>query len=500
MTRYFFRIVLGLLLVIGWSGSAAADWKLDIGYPELQAELGSDLPTGAGVGVTQIEASSGMPDPSNAQFAGKTFTLNDPSLAIAGHATTVGTYFYGNSSSIAPGITDIDCFGGGIWAGWGFLTGDANSPLATTSRVANHSYVTYYTNTSMIQTLTRMDWVVARDEYIQVVAMNNGSTNYPIMGSSFNAIAVGLSSGNSAHGTYPITTTPITPYASSSRTRPDLVAPASATSYATPMVASAAALLVEAGHKGGNTLSTDPSVKSTTNRSGETIYNAERSEVVKAALMAGASRTSPNLKNSVTPGGYTVNTANGLNNIYGAGQLNIYDSYHVIAAGEQNSREDFASGGGEILAKGFDYDPQFGGLSGSNRTGSYVFKALTTGSLSASLVWNLAVTGETASGFDTSASLYHLGLYLYDMSSSSELAYAASMVDNTENIWWSSLIPNHSYMLAVKALQSDFLWDYGLAWNITATTTHAPVPATVYLLGTGLLAVILLRRKGRVHL
>ena len=187
-------------------------------------------------------------------------------------------------------------------------------------------------------------------------------------------------------------TTPSTPYAAAS-TRPDLVAPADATSWATPMVASAAALLVEVGHHGGNTLSTDPSVRFTTNRNGDTIYNAERSEVVKAALMAGADRTSPNLTNSVTPQGYAVNTANGLNNVYGAGQLNISNSYHIIAAGEQNSREDFLRGGGEINSVGFDYDPAFGGVNGSNKTGSYVFKALTTGSLSASLVWNLAVNG-----------------------------------------------------------------------------------------------------------
>ena len=325
--------------------------------------------------------------------------------------------------------------------------------------------------------------------------MNNGGTNYPLLGSSFNAIAVGLSNGNSAHGSYPLATTPTTPYASGSRTRPDLVAPAGATSYATPMVASATALLVETGHKGGTTLSTDPLVKSTTNRNGDTIYNAERSEVVKAALMAGASRKSPNLTNSVTPNGYTVNTDNGLNNIYGAGQLNIFNSYHIIAAGEQNSREDFAAGGGEIKAVGFDYDPQFGGLGGSNRTGSYVFTALTTGSLSASLVWNLTVTGETANGFDTSASLYHLGLYLYDTTSALELAYANSTVDNTENIWWNNLVPNHAYLLQVTAEQGDFLWDYGLAWNITALTTHAPLPPTVYLLGSGLLAIFWLRRR-----
>jgi len=260
-------------------------------------------------------------------------------------------------------------------------------------------------------------------------------------------------------------------------------------------------LLVEEGQQGGTILSTDPKVKFTTNRNGDTIYNADRSEVVKAALMAGASRTSPNLTNSVTPKGYTVNTANGLNSTYGAGQLDIYNSYNIIAAGEQNSQQDLPSGGGEIKSVGFDYEPYFGGLNGSSKTESYVFKATSAGSLSASLVWNLAVNGPTANGFDTSATLYHLGLYLYDTTSSSEVAYATSLVDDTENIWYTSLRAGDSYPLEVGSLQAtNFLWDYGLAWDINATTTHAPLPPTVYLLGTGILALIFLRRKERVSL
>jgi hypothetical protein len=521
MERFLVRLIVAAMLVIGWSGSAPADWKLDTGYTALQNEFGSALLTGAGVKVTQVEAASGEPDPTNAQFAGKTFTYKN-SLSVSSHATTVGQYFYGNSSSLTPGITSIDCYDSVNWRTV-FLGSGTSAPLISSSRVANHSYINTSTSSSNVSYLARMDWLVNRDEYIQVVAMNNGGTNVPLMGSSFNAISVGLSNGTAAHGSYPLTTTittstPVTistsskgkghqsssqstttyqyttttistPYASAG-TRPDLVAPAGATSWATPMVSSAAALLVAEGHQGGTTLSTDPSVTFTKNRNGDTIYNAEKSEVVKAALMAGASRTAAQLATT-----YAVNTANGLNNVYGAGQLNIYNSYHIIAAGEQNSREDLLSGMGEIKNVGFDYDPYFGGLSGSNKTGTYVFKALTTGSLAASLAWNLAVN----SNFDGTATLYNLGLYLYDTTTSTKVASATSMVDNTENIWFTSLTAGDSYMLEVVSLQStDFLWDYGLAWNIDATTTHAPLPPTVYLLGSGIVALVFFRRKQRV--
>ncbi len=320
MSRLFTRMAVSLLLVLFWGAAAAADYKDDIGYTQLQTELGSNTPTGNGVPVTQVEAdlTPDNPDyysylPDTSQFSGKTFTLYrvykdplHPVVGTSGHATGVGQLFYG-SSSIAPGITSITNYLADHWLGSGFLnTGDASLPLTTSDRVANHSWVGAATEAPVnVEILKRLDWVIDRDEYIQVVAMNNGSgsATEPLLGSSFNAIAVGLSTGNSKQGSYPLATTPTTPYASAIRTRPDLVAPADYTSDATPIVASAAALLVEVGHK-NPALSTDPLVQSTTNRNGITIYNAERSEVVKAALMAGASRSAIS--------GYTTNTDNGL--------------------------------------------------------------------------------------------------------------------------------------------------------------------------------------------
>jgi hypothetical protein len=490
VSRLVLCITISLMIALGWSASASAfqsaEFKSDIGY---------SLPTGAGVRATQVEAQDGMPDISNGEFIGKTFAAKTSTLTNSSHATGVGTFFYGDNFSIAPRITSIDCYDASSWSGTGFLGSGTSAPLISSSRVANHSWVgSGLFPQYAISTLARLDWVVDRDEYINVVGMNNGGAgaNMPLLGSSFNAIAVGLSNGSAAYGSYALATTPSTPYASGSRTRPDLVAPSDYTSFATPEVSAAAALLVQVGHNGGTTLSTDPVVRSTTNRNGDTIYNAERSEVVKAALMAGASRTSPNFSQS-----YVVNTANGLNNVYGAGQLNINNSYHVIAGGEQNSREDFLAGGGEIKAVGFDYDPAFGGANGSNKTGTYVFHTLTSGDLSASLVWNLKVAGITGQGFDTTATLYHLGLFLYDVSDNNRLvASSDSSVDNTQNLW-TSLSSDQIYQLVVKVDpgQLDFLWDYGLAWDITAATTHAPVPASVYLLGPGLVAILILRRK-----
>ena len=115
MNRFLVRIIVAGMLVIGWSGSAPADWKLDIGYTALQTELGAAMPTGAGVKVTQVEASSGKPDPGNAAFAGDTFTLKTSGLTVIGHATSVGQYFYGKGTSIAPGITSIDCYDSANW-------------------------------------------------------------------------------------------------------------------------------------------------------------------------------------------------------------------------------------------------------------------------------------------------------------------------------------------------------------------------------------------------
>jgi len=144
----------------------------------------------------------------------------------------------------------------------------------------------------------------------------------------------------------------------------------------------------------------------------------------------------------------------------------------VIAAGEQNSIEDQASGSGLIGLTGFDYDPAFGGSNGSNTTATYYF-AQTSGParLTVALVWNLSVAGGTPNNFDGTATLYDLDLQLYDVTDPANwvlVASSASTNENTENLWL-QLNGGRDYALRVKpgAGQAAFKWDYGLAWQLT---------------------------------
>ncbi len=239
---------------------------------------------------------------------------------------------------------------------------------------------------------------------------------------------------------------------------------------------------------------------SITNRNGDQVYNAERNEVVKAALMAGGDRKTAN-SSSGDIGAYRQNaidqTANGLDRRYGAGQLNIYNSYQIVAGGEQNSLEDQLAGMGQIGASGFDYDPAFGSLYGSNNEASYFFSSSGPLEIFATLAWNVDIEGGSLGDFDDTATLYGLDLFLYDVSDSGNwllLSSSESTVDNTENLWM-LLDGGKDYVMQVRSAvgQAAFDWDYGLAWRLEAAPV--PVPAAAWFLGSALGLLGWLRKK-----
>ena len=473
-----------LLLSFLFVTSVQAGTLDDIGYTKLKielAEFGLNLPDGAGVAVAQVEAPlvSGecIPDTTITHFLSITFIDNTP-VSCAGaswHATSVAKFFYGSTSSTAPGITDVDLFEAVDWLQTGFLNISGGDPNISTSRLANHSWVGGWESASGVpytalhlDILRRVDFVVEQDEFIQVVSMSATPDTDPVLSDSFNAIVVGMSSGSSGIGTSSIDSV-----YTADRARPDIVAPESPVSMASPRVASAASLLI--GYAiDSPSLSTDP-LLSAANRNSVVIPNAERSETIKAVLMAGADRNTLGNTNSVDIIDYRLDyligevnyiskTSNGLDTRFGAGQLNIYNSYHILAGGEQNSVEDKVSTAGAMSSYGFDYDPSFGGLNSSNTQASYYFSTSTLAQqLRTSLVWNLEIA--------SSHMLYDMDLKLFDVTSGGQTLVASSnsVIDNTENIWI-NLSRNRDYMLQVipGSAQANFDWDYALAWQITA--------------------------------
>ena len=461
----------------------AVDYRDDIGYPALTAELGSSTPLGTGVAVSQTEASAQigtevyLPDLTNAEFAGKSIVdgsgTNPPGLNST-HATAVAKIFYGDVSSIARGVPSIVVYDANTWLFADFLqaqAGTGTQPSSSSARVANDSWVGT-TSTSNATILRRLDWVIARDDFITAVALQNGGANEALLASSFNAIAVGRSDNGHASGG----TAAVDSVYTAGRVRPDIVAPETVTSLTTPIVAAAAAVLVEVGHANA-ALSTDPVSQSTTNRALAVIRNAERSEVVKAALMAGALRSTRNVY-AANIANYRVaavdQASNGLDLRYGAGQVNIANSYHIIAAGEKNSLQDYSAGGGLAGIQGFDYDPKFGGKPGANDVGTYYFPVQAVDSVfSFALVWNVSIG--SVSTFGTTAVLYNLDAFLYDVSNAASpvlVASSESTTENTENLHV-TLTAGHAYSVQVKrpATQAIFSWDYGAAWQIVPLDT-----------------------------
>ena len=471
-----YKIIITCLFFLNTGPSYA--YKGDIGHSKLAAELGLTLPNGNGFLISQSEADTDgvvdtsyqvFPNTSDTQFSGKTI-INVRNLIVttSGHATGVGRLFYG-SNAIANGITNINIYEANDWLQAGYLRFGSNSkPLSLADRIGNHSWIGATGDSNADSNiLRRLDWVIETDDFLHFVgAKNSTGLNANLLSAAYNVIAVGKTNGVHSTGSAQIDSDYV-----AGRTKTEIVAPQTTTSSATPIVAASAAILIETGNA-------NPALSngSTANRTGNTIYNAETSETIKAALLAGADRFTKNTSTTANISDYRATainqSSNGLDTRFGAGQVNVYNSYHIITAGEQNSDEDDGAGTGAIGSSGFDYDPAFGGSSNSNNIASYFFST-DTGPvvLSTSLVWNIDIAGGGGI-FNGSATFYDLDLVLYDVTGSQTLLInSSSNIDNTENIW-TPLPAGKNYLLQVipKSGQGNFLWDYALAWNIAADT------------------------------
>lgn len=423
-------ICLGFLCLTNWGHSYQATVK----HTELVTELNlRDLtvPTGIGVSVTQVEfpfsgsgATNFMPSIGDSQFSGKSITDQSGGGTTSSHGTTVGKNLYGNTTSMAPGITDIDVYEAEDWLGnkgWG--TGD---PFVETNPLQNHSWVGF--SLSNNAATARMDYAVVRDGVLPIVGLYNsdfGNQTIPsdipeIYGSIYNGISVGVSDGTHRTGVTSASDGP-------GRIKPEIVAPNSFTSFATPYITAAAAMLIE---------------------SAGTDTDAKRQQVLKATLLAAADKA-PFI-------GWDQTNLRPLDDIFGAGQLNVYESYFIQQAGQQIA-------GSSIDARGWNFTSL--GSSSSHTYNIFVPNGFILQNLSALITWNRTVTRKTTGPFVNynPNTLANLSLTLTQQPSGITQT-SNSLVDNIEHIWrdTSNALTAGNYTMTVA---TDLAADYAIAWR-----------------------------------
>ena len=212
LSALLLRIPLRVGLAWLWLGTGLVhgEYRDDSGYNQLKAELGAAFPTGAGVGVSQTEAPadaafSYLPDRTSTEFTGKIINASSGTAGVSGHASTVATLYYGSFSSMAPGVTSINVYEANSWitnfVGWN----TTNEPAFEGQAVENHSWIGSLDNGGPkdVDALRRFDYVLQRGDVLAAVGVNNGSGNPvpSLLANAYNAISVGLPSGNHSTGT-----------------------------------------------------------------------------------------------------------------------------------------------------------------------------------------------------------------------------------------------------------------------------------------------------------
>jgi hypothetical protein len=210
---------------------------------------------------------------------------------------------------------------------------------------------------------------------------------------------------------------------SDGRSKPDICAPPEAsyledTSYVTPAVAGAAAVLVQAGARGDAGSST------------QTETDAQDPRTIKALLLNGAVKPSDWTHTSTTP----------LDPSYGAGILNIYNSYLQLQAGQYSYTTNAATvslGAGALPPAGVAGNVSslsgwdFNTITSTHTTDSvnHYFFNLTSASaydLTATLDWNIHTN---------QSSINKLFLYLYNVNTDTMIDESISTVDNVQELY-----------------------------------------------------------------
>ena len=254
------------------------------------------------------------------------------------------------------------------------------------------------------------------------------------------------------------------------------------TSFAAPTVAGGAALLYDAAY---SLLGSNP--------------DARDSRVMKAVLMNSADKTSGwNNGQTANPNGLGgVFTTRGVDDLVGAGRMNLNKAYDQFLAGTTDVAGLSQGAMGTISSIGWDF-----GQAGQGTTNDYLFaNPIQAGSLfTATLTWFRDRTPSGTTGYSED-SFDNLDLELWNAIGGvpqSLISASNSRYNNTEHFNF-NVAATGEYLLRVRWTEEMFdnigdlnLEHYALAWSATAAV---PEPATLFLLAIAAAPLAALRRR-----
>ena len=433
------RVAFAVAALVACTSPASAQFKDQIGFTQLQA-LYPNLPTGQNLTILEIEFAVDWTNycwavAPGGELAGRLVSYFPAGVSPTGysdHATSTAAHLAGSTTSILPQMPWLISTVDDEYITAALHIGEPIAPLVPTWDLQNTTDC-WSDNTWSVEILRRADWTVDQQGMTFVVDVANGAaTPIPyVYSSAYNVISVGVTAGTHSRGG--------TLIEGVGRTKPDIVAPAIWVSDATPIVASCAGLLIDQAKADARfTVAKDP-------------------RVIKALLLAGATKQEiPGWSNSPTQP---------LDAHFGAGQVNIANSYWMLLNGRQAAGNTWLSGSG--------WDKSTSGA------GQYFLEVPggQTATFSAVLAWNRTVT-PNADWSVLTPSLADLNLRLSTASAGfsvgSLVAESRSAIDNVEHVYQTSL-PAGRYVLEVTGPAGV---PYGIAWRSSLAGLAPPTGAT----------------------
>jgi len=460
-----------LLCLLGWSSPLFGDWRDDVGFSKLVSVLGTAAPNGAGVPISLVEAENGssryFPNTASEEFGSASDPLGiavafidgsgGQSEGVSSHANGQANNFFGNTTSAAPAANQVTVYEANEYMDnvLNLKDSDRVLPDPQNFRVQNFSWIGSFATdinnptTTELNTdreaLRRFDFAINADNITALVGLNNIESPLPhLLGHSYNSIAVGRSDGTHSSGL-----THLADYGIG-RSKPDLVVPQTSSSAATSSASSSVTYL----HSSDTVLGTD----------------AAKSETMKALLLAGATKNEFAEWSQIDSGGQW----HPLDDTYGAGELNLYNSYLVTLGGQAAGRTTMPT---HAASHGWDYQVIQPGTGNKLLYDFVIPHGSVAEELSIVLAWNAFIEAP----FDSSDPvLADLQLELVDnngitidlnLDDGALLdGLSNSLVDNVEHLYLTDL-SSGTYTLKVSS--NDLASDFGLAWR-TSTLLETP--------------------------